>query len=348
MRVELMPSDVLETLLEFLTGFDAFVLCHVSHVWFLYLSNPIFWQNRLHGAAADVEGPPWMKDLKGSATRLKRRMKTIVQREKDQQWKKKYIQERSLLFRGMGSHELMYRRQRGPYAYLEHNVLTESRHQRPMAYLTGNHSLSFDVWFCLLPVKTSTGKKSYGKYAGGVIYGFDCDDLEDDRWQPVVVDSKCNLYCSLLNRRTAVAATLDTNRWHHVALTYDLEKQYEQVYVDGVNVHSAAGLRRREWSRMSYQQIGTGHIIAGDGDFPYPGYSGAYDFRGLIDEFRVWHGALSSREIQELAGGGPLPYREVWASMKLSGRRITGVDLEWVRCTRPAEHGVVVIQRGGS
>lgn len=112
-----------------------------------------------------------------------------------------------------------------------------------------------------------------------------------------------------------VAAKLMTNRWHHLALSSEREKHVQQVYVDGVQVHSATGERRREWTRMAYQQIGTGHIVAGDGDFPYPGYSGAYDFRGLVDGFPVWRGVLSVMEVEELARGGTLPYREVWASI---------------------------------
>ncbi|GMF09092.1 unnamed protein product [Phytophthora lilii] len=349
MRPELMPADVLETILAFLTGIDAFQLSHANHEWFVCLSDATFWQQRLHGEATDTQGPPWMKDLKGSARRLKQRMKSIIQRDLGQKWKKSYMQARSVLFRGMGSQDFIYRRQRGPYAYLEHNVATESRQQRPMSYLGGSGSLSFDVWFCLLPdTRTGTSTRRHGRCAGGVIYGLDCDDLGDDRWQPVVVDSNCNLYCSLLEDRTIVATKLTTNRWHHLALTYDREKQNEIVYVDGVEAHSATGTRRREWARMTYQQIGTGHIVAGDGDFPYPGYSGAYDFRGLVDEFRVWKGVISRNEIDQLARGGTLPYREMWASMKLTGRKTLGVALQWVQCERPAEDGVVkTAQTGG-
>jgi hypothetical protein len=238
----------------------------------------------------------------------------------------------------MGSQEFVFRRQRGPYAYLEHNVVTESRQQRPMAYFAGNSSRSFDVWFGLLPAtRTESAMQRGGRYAGGVLYGLDCDDLGGDPWQPVVVDSNCNLYCSLLEGRTQVASKLEPNCWHHLALTYDREKQCQQVFVDGVKVHSASGERRREWSRMAYQQIGTGHVVAGNGDFPFPGYSGAYDFRGLVDEFRVWQGVLSMEEIEELRRGGTLPFREVWASMKLPGRKTLGSGLTWVRCTRPAE-----------
>ncbi|KAE9111796.1 hypothetical protein PF002_g20843 [Phytophthora fragariae] len=344
MRLELMASDVLETVLGFLTGFDVFELSHASHEWLLRLEDPTFWHECLHGrSSADTQAPPWMKKLKASAHRLRYRMESIVQRDMGQSWKMKYMLERSVFFRGMGPQDFIYRRQRGPYAYLEHNVSTESRQQRPMAYLAGNSSLSFDVWFCLLPdTRTGSTTRQYGRCAGGVIYGLDCDDLGDDRWQPVVLDSKCNLYCSLLGGRTMVAPELQTNRWHHVALTYDREKQVERVYVDGVNVHFATGERRREWTRMAYQQIGTGHVVAGDGDFPYPGYSGAYDFRGLIDEFRVWRGVLSLSDVAELARGGTLPYRDVWASMKLPGRKTMGLGVEWVPCTRPAERGVVL------
>ncbi|KAG7380155.1 hypothetical protein PHYPSEUDO_007667 [Phytophthora pseudosyringae] len=344
MRPEMMSADVLETVLAFLPGFDVFQLSHASRAWFLCLADAALWQNRLYGDAGDdAEGPPWMKDLKGSARRLKQRMRNIVQRDLGQPWKKKYMQERSLSFRGMGSQEFIYRQQRGPCAYLEHNVVTESRQQRPMAHLAGNSSLSFDVWFCLLPEHTRTGP-NLGRCAGGVLYGFDSEDLGDDQWQPVVVDSKCNLYCSLLEGRTMVATNLELNRWHHLALTYDRDKCYERVYVDGANVRSASGQRRREWSRLAFQQIGTGHVVAGDGDFPYPGYSGTYNFRGLVDDFRVWRGILSTREIETLSRGATLPYRDAWASMKLPGRKTMGLRLEWVHCTRPAEGGTVVTE----
>ncbi|GMF22777.1 unnamed protein product [Phytophthora fragariaefolia] len=211
-----------------------------------------------------------------------------------------------------------------------------------MAYLANNASVSFDVWFCLLPgTKTGTTARHNGRCAGGVVYGLDYDDSGDSQWQPVVVDSNCNLYCSLLGGRTMVAANLEAKHWHHVALTYCREKQLQEVYVDGANVHSATGERRREWSLMAYQQIGTGHVIAADGDFPYPSYAGTYDFRGLVDEFRVWRGVLSAKEVANLARGGVLPYRDIWASMKLPGRKTIGMGLEWVRCTRPAEGGAM-------
>lgn len=341
-----MPSDVLETTLAFLTGFDAFRLSHATSGWFAYLSEPSFWRWRLHGDAADPQGPPWMKELRGRSFRLKQRMSAIFQRDLGQQWKKSYVQERSVLFRGMGSREFLYRHQRGPYAYLEHNVATESRQQRPMDYFAGSKSLSFDVWLCLLPdTRTGTTTRHHGRCGGGVVYALDCDDFGDDRWQPVVVDSKYNLFCSLLEDRALVAANMEPNRWYHLALTYDQAFQLQRVYLNGKNVHSDTGARRREWSRMAYQQIGTGHISAGEGDFPYPGYNGAYDFRGLVDEFRVWQGVLSTKEIEELARGGTLASRSVWASMKLPGRKTIGSDLQWVHCTRPAEGGTVEIVR---
>lgn len=126
-----MPSDVLEAVLAFLTGFDTFTLSHASPECLSWLSDPEFWQERLHGqSAADAQGPPWMKDLKGSARRLRFRMKGIVQRDLEQHWKRKYMLERSVYFRGMGSQDFIYRRQRGPYAFTWSTMCPPSRDSR--------------------------------------------------------------------------------------------------------------------------------------------------------------------------------------------------------------------------
>ena len=86
--------------------------------------------------------------------------------------------------------------------------------------------------------------------------------------------------------------TLETKRWYHIALTWEAGNYV--VYVNG-----------QEEARGTYESLTTLNTeahIGNDGNMDEQDES----FSGLIDEVRIYNGALSDDEIRELAN--PLPY----------------------------------------
>ncbi|RLN91753.1 hypothetical protein BBJ28_00012872 [Nothophytophthora sp. Chile5] len=302
------PGDLLASILSFLTGFDAFALSHTSSQWLRNLSNEEFWQKRLQGES------------------------TGAQEHQTASNKQRYMQTRSTLFG-----ELCNARFRGPYAFLERISDVETG-----LYGLGGlqpDSFSFDVWFSLLPTTDCANK-----WVGGVLYGLQCGGKGSGRYlhvhqQFVEVDSNCNLYCSVLDAKKVVASDLAFNRWYHLALTYDYDLKQQDVYVNGENVWSETGGLNHDWSQLLGEQIGTGWVTNSNDYHSRRGFSHWYDFQGVIDDFRVWRGALSSPDVDELARGGSLSRQRLQAAMRPPGSN-TAVhprDAKSVRCTRPAE-----------
>ncbi|RLN91755.1 hypothetical protein BBJ28_00012870 [Nothophytophthora sp. Chile5] len=327
MLIHLLPAEALEAICSFLSGFDAFSLSHTSSWWLGHLSDSSFWQKRL------LKAPP-------------RATEGEEQGQHHQSWKRRYVQTQSLLFGGTilrpqwqgddpSSREFAWPRCfPSPTTGLGHAFdLCTWHHQR---------SFSFDTWFCLLPSST-------GQLVGGVIYGQQSDKPASGHspyyyQQFAIVDSKCNLYCSVLDDTKIVASDLMVNRWYHLALTYDGDRQSQVVYVDGVNVWAKEGTLHRDWHHLMYQQVGTGYLAAHD-DFPRRDPFGWYTFHGLIDHFRVWHGVLAAEAIDAIAhGGNPRQADDLLATLdRAEDGSAPWVNARPVRCSRPAERHCTLV-----
>jgi hypothetical protein len=113
------------------------------------------------------------------------------------------------------------------------------------------------------------------------------------------------------------------------------------VYLDGERLRFDVGALHEEWRHLAHEQVGTGCVTGEADQFPYRGHLGWYGFRGIIDEFRVWRGALSRDEAAELDGGGKLSSERLRGSLKLpTGKsRVDArcVDVQKVCCSRPTE-----------
>ncbi|RLN89625.1 hypothetical protein BBJ28_00013830 [Nothophytophthora sp. Chile5] len=326
MRLELLPADVIEAICGFLLGFDAFHLSHVNGWWFCLLSDGSFWyQRRLYGPIPES------------------------QQHLLHTWKRRYMQARSMQFHGLSTDDDDHLSQ-ASYTCVEYPPPTDWGQFRRMHFALRTlheESFSFDLWFCLLPI---TKTPTVGRYAGGIIFGLQSEERDGGHWpqyhqQFVVVDSKCNLYCSVLDFKKVVAQRLEANRWYHLVLTYDRDRQHQDVYVDGMNVWSEAGTLHREWHHLLHEQVGTGYVTAGGGDFPHSDYVGWYGFHGLLDEFRFWAGALSVDDVWQLSRGGDLSGKRLRGSMKYPGLRgpRSRINAELVPCTRPAEGRAVQV-----
>jgi hypothetical protein len=314
-RPEQLPADTIKTVCSYLNGFDAFNLSHANFWWMEYLSDGAIWRRGLKGALGDDNG-----------------------NQDPMLWKKRYMESRSMLFRGLQDDD---DRRVDSYAYL----VSAGRGQRRPAQFRlnffGSMSFSFDVWFSLLPA-------SHGGSFGGILYGLQSASRESRQWpyyhqQFVLVSATGDLHCSVQDSRPAVASNLVPNRWYHLALTYDNDTQSQDVYFDGVKVHSSTGALHQEWGYLTHEQVGTGCITAGKLNFPRPNYLGWYGFRGAIDDFRVWRDVLTEEDVAVLSRGGTLQPERLQASVNIERgeerltRPITWINVQKTRCTRPAE-----------
>jgi hypothetical protein len=80
--------------------------------------------------------------------------------------------------------------------------------------------------------------------------------------------------------------------WHHFAYVVDDINNIQKVYVDGIVMGSTAYTQS-----ISYVGLGSNTFIGKHGN----GISN-YDFNGLIDDVRIYHRALSDREVLNLYG----------------------------------------------
>lgn len=310
MTLQQLPTDLLKIVFIFLTGFDLLELSHSSSWMLQRLSDASLWQQRVLGVV------------------------TADQRGCGQQWKYQYFKSRSLQFHGLRTKGR--RNKSDSYAYISY----VNAGAVPFTFWTANsnpESFSFDVWFSLSPATD-------GKWFGGIVYGQQSETRESRHWpmfhqQFVVVSSTGDLYCSVLSEKPIVASNLETNRWYHLGLTYDLALQRQAVYFDGVKVLSDVGALHHECIYLTTEQVGTGCITANGGSFPRADHIGWYGFNGIIDEFRVWKGVLSHEDMTTLARGGSI--RDSSGSIRnvISGAFAGSArfNANVVKCTRPAE-----------
>ncbi|KAF1777692.1 Concanavalin A-like lectin/glucanase domain [Phytophthora cactorum] len=306
MQLEELPVDLVEAICGYLAGFDAFQLSHTNSWWFALLSDGLVWHERM------VHGP-----VPGSQQHL---LHT---------WKRRYMQARSMLFHGLGTDdkdELL----RASYACVEYPPPTDWGQFRRMYFaLRTMHeeSFSFDLWL-LCYQQRRTSLRLLGTQVGSSSdYNPKSETAETGR----SIISKQPLLLSA-GRQEAVAKDLKCDHWYHLVLTYDLEHQKQDVYLDGDNLSIASG------SIYFTNRSGRG-TSPRRGDYPHGDFVGWYGFHGLLDEFRFYSGVLPLEEVQHLAQGGDLSPKRLSGTLKYPGLRgpQSRINVELVACTRPAE-----------
>ncbi|KAK1929261.1 hypothetical protein P3T76_015213 [Phytophthora citrophthora] len=324
----ILPVDVLHAICSFLSGFDVFRFSHTNSWVLTVLSDNLYWQKRGVGC----------ENLSIHT------------------WKQRYMQERSLLFVDLQSakkylHGMLLgaNSSRLGFARLEKPPSPGKwRSERIDLSSVKDCNFSFDVWFCLFP---GTEYQS----TGGVIYGLQSRPASsrypgEKHGHFIMVDIKKNLYCSVLGDAKIIAQDLKPNYWYHLALTYDVKSQQQQVYVHGKKISTEVGPLNNAWPLLKHEQIGTGYCDNTTRDqgvhLPHSRlHGGWYSFYGLIDEFRVWKDILTQETIADLAcckqpqGCSPM------GSIKRDhDRRGCWINTKMVRCTRPAEGKNVVVE----
>ncbi|TYZ67357.1 hypothetical protein PybrP1_003436 [[Pythium] brassicae (nom. inval.)] len=275
------PLDAWPAVARCLSGADLFALAQASRWSWRLFSQDDFWRERLSSAdaAATVEN--------------------TTDAPCDYQALRSYLRAFSFRLRGqpkVATHSSST--PRGSAVDLP-QFFNEVTHQRA--------PLSFALTFCLLP-------ESDGVFAGGVLFGAQSAEFAVSYWphyhqQFAVVSSDRALFCSLLDDKPEVATELATNRWYHLALSYNQRTQ--RVYLDGELVSTLEGGWHRELWNLQHAQVGSGCITAGEGNFPLPNVCGWYPFNGVLDDFCMWKHALSGDDVRALAAGRALAAADV-------------------------------------
>lgn len=338
--MEQLPPDVLPLICASLTGFDVFRLSQTS-AWLRRATSA----DRVWRRFFDRSKLPRTSAASSSAKdEDEAEMQSAIKH------KKEYMRSRSLRFRGLlrdsadrfhhdhGAFVVVRELPRIPRMWPPTSAFTQN-----FGRYSPSTSVTIDAWFSLLSASDTT-------HAGGVLFGIQSAPVASSIWphyheQPVLIDPSRRLFCSLLDpaevdaHAEPVGAQLDVHRWYHLALTYSGRDRIENVFLDGVLVATRTGDWYRHWRHLVHSQVGTGCVTADDRGFPEPEHLGWYGLNGAVDEFRIWEGALSETDVQQLASGRDLGDESaLWYSLRdgnaLKVKR-SGVRL--VRCTRPCE-----------
>lgn len=194
-------------------------------------------------------------------------------------------------------------------------------------------AVSYDIWFSLAPEQP--GCVQGGILLGGQSYVLVYGGGPHHHRQPAIVSPQGTLYCSVIDaRKKPIASNLQTERWYHLALSWDNGLQC--VYLDGELASQEEGPLHREWRELTCWQVGAGCISGGSVAKPTPNWDGWLGFRGMIGDFHLWNQALGAAQVRQLSHQENLgdAFEPVY-SMSTSG--IFDRDAQRVRCSRPLE-----------
>jgi len=88
---------------------------------------------------------------------------------------------------------------------------------------------------------------------------------------------------------TDTTKLIESNRWYHVAVTYDETTKVFSLYVDGKLKNQQTNVNP---VTVDYLRLGAFGAITN------PNNCGSYMFKGQVDEFRIWNQALTLSQIQ--------------------------------------------------
>ncbi|KAG1706020.1 hypothetical protein DVH05_002582 [Phytophthora capsici] len=310
-----LPTDTLDAVSQYLTGWDLFQLSHVNSQCLQHFSSPAYWNNRLSTPELNT--------------------------------KKSYVQARSFLCQGLKLQERLSRG--GGSTGPEGALVVDSVTRQPFTEaFSDDSSFAMDIWFSLVD-----GEQE-GVLTGGILLGGQSPLLQNCMWTNhhvafMAVDADLNLFCSLLDDgANCVATKLDFGRWYHLALSFNRGQQL--VYVDGQVVSELQGRLHHSWLELAQVQVGTGFVSSfwsQKASFrcdtrlrTVRTFCGWHNFHGVVNEFRIWRKCLNQEEIGALvACRDELVLDKPWYSLQSS---MPPSKLKRVLCTRPSEHVVVV------
>lgn len=84
-----------------------------------------------------------------------------------------------------------------------------------------------------------------------------------------------------------------SGKWHHIAAVYDADSKTAYLYFDDMSAPAASAVFANADSDGSFAKTGNNFAVGRDSE-----HSGDRDFKGLIDNVRVYNEALSSEQLQ--------------------------------------------------
>lgn len=310
--LDALAPDSLRTIASFLSEFELFRLSHVTSRTLTFFSQDEFWEARepersfssswVHGDR-ETEPPP----------------RLAVSAKQD------FWRHRALHFAGnkKSGDPAAARKEYHGFPFTN----TVFRRTKPF---------SFEFWFSV------SAEKNDERRRGGVLFGaqskhFSVEATSFFHQQFVLVDPNLKLYCSVRKSQDKrLLTTLRGDRWYHLVLVSDFEK--ETVYLDGYEMITvSAPLPSFFWTQYQHCQIGTGlvrHKWTGPSS-----HIGWYNFNGVVDTFRIYDQALPKEAVRDLArDGGLLPsVPPVYSMRKQLFALKEPSELQFMRCTRPGE-----------
>jgi hypothetical protein len=145
-----------------------------------------------------------------------------------------------------------------------------------------DENLTFSVWFKASSTQTDAYPRFIDRFTGGPNTGYRLGlDSEGDNIQFVYGDASGGDQASV-----TTAGTYNDNAWHHVAVTMD--GTVARLYMDGV------------YDSQDAYSILADHTA----DITFGGSYNSNSFDGLLDDFRIYHRALSAAEITRIFDAG--------------------------------------------
>ena len=180
--------------------------------------------------------------------------------------------------------------------YSHNGVLTNGANIKNTTKIRGDYG-NFDgsddyVSLSSINVNTSSGGKNtveFWMYWGGVSsqMPFSWSGANYDLW----IYDGCFGFNTFDSNILGISSTGLANSWHHVVATFYnglANPTDNELYLDGVK----QTLTNCRGSVSTSRSVNTNPRISG--------HSGSYNFGGNIDEFRIWNGALSQDEVNNL------------------------------------------------
>lgn len=134
---------------------------------------------------------------------------------------------------------------------------------------------------------------------------------------------------------TGLTAAYAGTGWHHFAYTIDGANHVQNFYVDGINRATTSFS-----TPISYSGLGTDTFIG-----KHAAGSTTYDFKGTIDEVRIYNRALSSTEVQTLAA---VPLVTTISASPITIAQGSTTTVTWTNIASPMPYDWFAIFKSGS
>lgn len=159
-------------------------------------------------------------------------------------------------------------------AYFDGNSVVSSIQQNPLNALAGSAAFTLEAW--VYSIETSNEEQHIAELPDSFVLGITANNELFFNLAGEAND------VPLDNNTILSGSIISVNQWQHVALVYDANQSLMNIFLNGqlINSMSANGA-------LSVSNSNENYLILGE------------NFKGSIDEFRVWSSARSVEQIQQ-------------------------------------------------